>query len=281
MLLDNTSIIFILFPIAVFAGAIGSILGLGGGIILVPFMTMVFGVKIQTAIAISLISIIATSSGAAVAFLKDRLTNLRLAVVLEVGTVSGAMSGVLLHGLLNEKIIFIFFGIFLLWSSWLMLRKRKDVVEVVGSKPHPWADFLNLHGEYLNEHGEKKKYFVESLPLGILAMFGSGVLSALLGIGGGGLKVLAMDGFMKLPIRTSSATANFMIGVTAAASAGAFFVNGDVDIHLAVPVAAGVLVGSVIGARKMLKLRAAQIRRVFIGLFIFMGLQMLWKGMGK
>ncbi len=245
---------------------------------MVPFLTLALGIDIQTAIAASLISIVATSSGAAAAYLKDHLTNLRLAVVLEIGTVTGAMTGFLLHRHIQTSFLFSLFGLFLLWSAWIMFRRRKEVHELVGTVSHPWADKLKLNGTFIDHLGQRKEYKVENLGWGIFSMYGAGVISALLGIGSGSLKVLAMDGAMKLPIRTSTATSNFMIGVTAAASAGAFMLEGKINPQIASPVAVGVLVGSMIGAKIMLKLPAVQIRRLFVIVLIIIGLQMVFKG---
>lgn len=278
MLVMNPHFSFLLLPVAVIAGILGAILGLGGGIIMVPFLTLVFGVDIQVAIAASLVSIVATSSGAAASYLRDRLTNLRLAVLLEVGTVLGAITGVLLHKIMKASSLFYLFAFFLIWSAYMMAKKKNQLNESVGQNPHPWATKLKLNGEFKDGDGIVKPYFVEKVPFGVLGMYGAGVLSALLGIGSGSLKVLVMDGMMKLPIKVSSATSNFMIGVTAAASAGAFMLEGKIDLRIAVPMALGILIGSFLGAKLMIRMPASLIRKLFVYVLVFLGLQMMWKG---
>ena len=260
---------------AVAAGTLGSLLGLGGGIIIVPVLTLVYGVEIRYAIAASLISIVATSSGAAASFLKDSLTNLRLAVLLEIGTVSGAIVGFLLASYVNSQFLFLLFGTFLLFSALMMLRKRS---EHAATTSHPWATKLRLNSSYPTPKGELVHYKVENVPLGLLAMFGAGILSALLGIGSGIFKVLAMDGAMKLPIKVSSATSNFMIGVTASASAGAYFLKGDVRPEIAAPVAVGIIIGSFIGAKLMVRMPAQRIRQIFVVVLSIVSVQMILKG---
>lgn len=266
----------IIFLSSIFAGFLGALLGLGGGIIIVPTLTLGFGVNIRYAIAASLISIVATSSGAAASFLKDHLTNLRLAVLLEVGTVSGAIVGFLISGFVQASFLYLLFGTFLLFSAVMMLRKKGDARSEID---HPWSEKLKLSGKYTNERGELVHYKVAQVPLGLLAMFFAGVLSALLGIGSGIFKVLAMDGAMKLPMKVSSATSNFMIGVTATASAGAFFLRGDVRPEIAAPMALGIIFGSWIGARLMPKMPAATIRRVFVVVLVIVSIQMITKGL--
>lgn len=265
----------LLFFISIFAGLLGSLLGLGGGIIVVPVLTLVLGVDIRYAIAASLISIVATSSGAAASFLKDHLTNLRLAVLLEVGTVCGAIVGFLLAKSLNANFLFILFGGFLFFSAIMMLRKKEDHR---AEHDHPWSKRLKLAGEYTEKNGELVVYKVAQVPLGLAAMFVAGILSALLGIGSGIFKVMAMDGAMKLPMKVSSATSNFMIGVTATASAGAYFLRGDIRPEIACPVSVGIIVGSYFGARLMPKMPAATIRKIFVVVLTITAIQMLMKG---
>lgn len=266
----------LLLGASVFAGFLGALLGLGGGIIIVPFLTLYYGVEIRYAIAASLISIVATSSGAAASYLKDSLTNLRLAVFLEIGTVGGAILGFLISASINSKYLYLLFGILLLVSAVLMLRRRE---ENLAGASHPWAEALNLNGSYPAESGERIFYHVEKVPQGLLIMFGAGVLSSLLGIGSGIFKVLAMDGAMKLPMKVSSATSNFMIGVTAAASAGAYFFRGDVRPEIAAPVAVGIIAGSFVGAKIMVKLPARIIRQIFVVVLVIVSVQMIRKGL--
>jgi uncharacterized membrane protein YfcA len=260
---------------AIGAGFLGALLGLGGGIIIVPVLTLCFHVNIRYAIAASLISIIATSSGAAAGYLRDSLTNLRLAVFLEVGTVLGAVTGFFLATWLQAQFLYVLFGFFLLFSALMMLRRR---IESHASTNHPWADSLQLDGTYPDRAGQWTSYKVQNVPLGLFAMYGAGVLSAVLGIGSGVLKVLAMDSAMKLPIKVSSATSNFMIGVTAAASAGAYLLRGDVRPEIAAPVALGVIVGSFAGAKVMGRISSQRIRQIFVFVLSIVSIQMIWKG---
>lgn len=264
----------VLFLVAIGAGFLGALLGLGGGIIIVPILTLVYGIDIRYAIAASLISIVATSSGAAASFLKDHLTNLRLGVLLEVGTVCGAMVGFLISSFISTKYLFLLFSFFLIYASYNMLRVRYEHLTTEG---HPWAEKLKLNGVY-NERGVLKSYYVQNVPLGLLYMGFAGVLSALLGIGSGIFKVMAMDGAMKLPIKISSATSNFMIGVTAAGSAGAYLLRGDIKPAIAAPIVLGIIVGSYFGARMMLQMPAQMIRKIFVGVMILVALQMMYKG---
>jgi hypothetical protein len=270
--------LILLYFIACFAGFLGAILGLGGGIVVVPALTLGFGVDIKYAIAASLISIVATSSGAAASFLRDRLTNLRLAVFLELGTVTGAILGFFISGKISSKILFLLFGCFLFFSSLMMLRKRSEAKENVPN--HPWATKLQLNGVYPNKN-DLISYNVSHVDWGLFSMIFAGMLSAVLGIGSGIFKVLSMDIAMKLPIKVSSATSNFMIGVTAAASAGAYLLRGDIDPFLTTPIALGIISGSFFGAKAMVKMPAEKIRKIFVIVLIFVSLQMIFKGLQK
>ena len=264
----------ILICISIGAGFLGALLGLGGGIIVVPVLTLFFGIDIKYAIAASLISIVATSSGAAAGFLKDHLTNLRLAVLLEIGTVSGAIAGFLISSSINSSYLFILFGSFLFFSAIMMFRKKTDNR---ATNNHPWAEKLKLASKYTEKNGEVIHYNIAHVPLGLFAMFGAGILSALLGIGSGIFKVMAMDGAMKLPMKVSSATSNIMIGVTATASAGAYLMRGDIKPEIACPVALGIIIGSWFGAKLMPKISAILIKRIFIIVLIIASFQMLFK----
>jgi uncharacterized membrane protein YfcA len=257
------------------AGFLGSLLGLGGGIIVIPILTLALGVDIRYAIAASLVSVVATSSGAAASFLRDRLTNLRLAVLLEIGTVSGALVGFVASSYIGAKQLYLLFGIFLLFSALMLLRRRE---EADSHLDHPWSKRLKLAGEIPDGQGGFRPYKVTRVPLGLFAMFFAGILSALLGIGSGIFKVLAMDGAMKLPMKASSATSNFMIGVTAAASAGGFLLRGDVRPEIAAPVSLGIIAGSWVGARAMVAMPARLIRIVFVVVLCIVSTQMILKG---
>ena len=261
------------------AGFLGAILGIGGGMIVIPLLTLVFQVDIRYAIAASLISIIATSSGAAAGFLRDHLTNLRLAVVLEIATVMGAISGFVLSSMIEPRTLYVLFSGFLLFSAVMMVRKKN---ESLATSNHPWAQALQLNSSYpVSNSGQIRLtgYAVENLPQGLAIMFVGGILSALLGIGSGILKVLAMDGAMKIPLKVSSATSNFMIGVTASASAGAYLIRGDIRPEIAAPVSVGIIIGSWFGARNLVRIPNQVIRKIFVIVLTFVAIQMLIKGL--
>lgn len=265
---------------AVCAGLLGSLVGLGGGILIVPMLTIGFGLDIKLAIGASIISVIATSSGAAAAYVRDHLTNVRVAMILEVATSIGAVTGALVAAYVNPTFLFILFGCILLFSVFPMVKKLGEEVPS-GVTSDALALRLKLPSWYpdkvLNRHVH---YEVERVPLGFAMMYVAGVVSGLLGIGSGALKVLAMDTAMKLPIKVSSATSNFMIGVTAAASSGIYFWKGDILPEVAAPVALGVLVGATVGARLLVRFRSATIRRIFIVVLLIIAAQMLGRGLG-
>ena len=265
--------------ISMLAGVLGSLLGLGGGIIIIPVLTLLFKIDIRYAIGASIVSVIATSSGAAAAYVKERMTNLRVAMVLEVATSSGALTGAYVAGLLSVRWLYIIFGLVMGYSALMMFRKRHETAsdEVVRA---PWADYLRLHSSYYDEASAKEIiYRVARTRVGLGLMYIAGVVSGLLGIGSGALKVPAMDLAMRLPIKVSTATSNFMIGVTAAASAGVYFARGDIDPFVAAPVATGVLVGAVFGSRLLGRLQSTTIRLVFVAVLLWVSGQMLLKGL--
>lgn len=268
----------VVFAISVAAGVLGSLLGLGGGIIVVPALTLLLKIDIRYAIGASIVSVIATSSGAAAAYVRERMTNLRVAMLLEIATTSGALTGAFIAGVLAGRWLYVIFGLMMGYSAVAMFRKRHGPVsEQV--PPDSIADRLRLHDCYFDESlGQTVVYRVTRSPLGLALMYVAGVVSGLLGIGSGALKVPAMDLAMRLPIKVSTATSNFMIGVTAAASAGVYFVRGDIDPFVAAPVAAGVLLGAVGGSRLLGKLQARWIRLVFVIVLLWVSLEMLWKG---
>lgn len=258
------------------AGFLGAILGLGGGIIIVPVLTLVYHVDIRYAVAASLICTVATSSGAAASYLRESFTNLRLAVFLEIGTVTGAITGFLIAAYINSKFLFLLFGFVLMFSAIMMLRKRTEHIATVN---HPWAEKLQLDGAFIDEKNNLVEYKIQNVPFGLCVMYGAGILSALLGIGSGIFKVLAMDSAMKMPIKASSATSNFMIGVTAAASAGAYFLRGNIRPEIAAPVAVGIIIGSLFGARAMKRMPANTIRKIFVVVLAIVSVQMILKGL--
>lgn len=265
------------FGISVLAGALGALLGLGGGIIVVPALTLLFGLDIRFAIGASIISVIATSSGAAAAYVRDHMTNTRAAMFLELGTTFGAITGAYLAGIIGGRWLFIVFGLVMGYSAIVMLRNRHQNQGTI--PPDSWADKLKLHGEYFDEAEQRViKYIVTRTSLGLGLMWVAGVVSGLLGIGSGALKVPAMDLAMRLPMKVSSATSNFMIGVTAAASAGVYFARGDIDPFIAAPVAAGVLLGATVASKLLPKLHNQTIRIAFVLVLLWVSGEMLLKG---
>lgn len=270
--------ILVCFVISIFAGALGSLLGLGGGIIVIPCLTLLLGVDIRYAIGASIVSVIATSSGAAAAYVRERITNLRVAMVLEIGTTLGALSGAYLAGRISVHWLYIIFGLVMCYSAAAMARKRSQVVSDDG-RPAPWADYLRLHDSYYDQALDREVvYRVVRTRIGLFLMYVAGMVSGLLGIGSGVLKVPAMDLAMRLPIKASTATSNFMIGVTAAASAGIYFMRGYINPFIAAPVAAGVLVGAVVGSRLLGRIHSASIRIIFVVVLVYVSVQMLLKG---
>ncbi|WP_136608469.1 sulfite exporter TauE/SafE family protein [Paenibacillus dokdonensis] len=266
--------------IAILAGIVGSVLGLGGGIIVTPALTLLFGVSIEHAIGASIISVIATSSGSAIAYIRDRITNLRVGMFLEIATTIGAITGAFIGGLIAPNLLYIIFGLLLIYSAINMIKKKKgDQQELV--EMHPAAAKLKLGGSYYDKAIQQQiPYNVGNVYGGFSVMYGAGVISGLLGIGSGSFKVMAMDVFMKLPLKVSTATSNFMMGVTAAASAGVYLLRGDIDPHIAGPVALGVLAGATIGAQIMQRMKSKTIRKLFIPVLLYVALQMIYEGAG-
>jgi uncharacterized membrane protein YfcA len=270
----------VLFPVAVVAGTLGSLIGLGGGVLLVPILLLIFHVPIHYALGASLISVIATSSGSAAAYVRDRISGLRVGIVLEVATTLGAVTGAILQGHLNAHVVEVIFGLALLTSTVSMVQRHKEELPE-GVRNHPIASYLRMQGRYYDATlGRDVAYNVASVPQGFGMMYLAGVLSGLLGIGSGTFKVIALDGFMKLPFKVSTATSNFMMGVTAAASAGYYFDHGFVDPGITAPVALGVFLGASLGALLMVRLRSRTLRWVFVPVLLFASLQMLVNGLG-
>ncbi len=268
----------ILLPVSVAAGALGSLVGLGGGALLVPVLTVLFHIDIRYAIGASLVSVIATSSGAAASYVRDRMTNLRAGMFLEIATTTGAVSGALVTTLVPDRALFVLFGLVLGGSAYAMFRKRHDerVLTASGAR---LATLFDLHGSYYAAAAQREvAYKVNGTKVGLSLMYVAGLLSALLGIGSGALKVPAMDLAMHVPIKVSSATSNFMIGVTAAASAGVYFARGQVDPLIAAPVAAGVLAGAMMGARLLDRLAGRTVRLVFVVVLVLISVEMLQRG---
>ncbi|MGH2458995.1 MAG: sulfite exporter TauE/SafE family protein [Chloroflexota bacterium] len=270
----------ITFVCAVFAGVLGAMLGLGGGVIMVPVLTLALGVDIRYAIGASIVSVIATSSGAAATYVRDRITNLRIGMFLEMATTTGAISGAYVGGLISGRALYIIFGAILAYSGFMMFRKRNQEIptDVPDSK---LATSLRMHGQYYDAALKQNVHYrVTGVVPALGLMYIAGVVSGLLGIGSGALKVPAMDLAMHLPMKVSSATSNFMIGVTAAASAGIYFERGDIQALIAAPVAMGVLIGATSGTRLLIGLRGSVIRQIFVVVLVVICVEMLGKGLG-
>jgi len=265
----------LLFGGAFLAGFLGALTGLGGGVVIVPLLTLGFGVDIRYAIGASLVSVIATSSGAASAYVREGYSNIRIGMVLEIATTIGALVGAYLGGILSPSVIAIIFGLALLYSAYLSQRPREEHAPTHTSDP--LAVKLNLPSRY-PVNGEMVEYGVHNVPAGFGLMGVAGVLSGLLGIGSGAVKVLAMDHAMQLPFKVSTTTSNFMIGVTAAASAGVYLHRGYIDPVLAMPVVLGVLVGSLLGARVLGRSDPRKLRIVFSIVIFVMAVEMIFNG---
>ncbi len=257
------------------AGFLGSLTGLGGGVVLVPLLTIFFKVDIRYAIGASLVSVIATSSGAAAAYVREGFSNIRIGMFLEIATTVGALTGAFLAAIIPLKAITVIFGVVLVYSAYLSRRPRSK--ESREMPPDALATKLNLNGSFPDADGPRS-YNVQNVPTGFSLMFGAGALSGLLGIGSGAVKVLAMDQAMKIPFKVSTTTSNFMIGVTAAASAGVYLSRGYIDPGLAMPVMLGVLLGSMLGATILVKTETKVLRVVFSLVIVVLGLQMIYKG---
>jgi len=266
-----------LFAVSLGASALGGMLGMASGIFMVPVLTIWGHLDVRSAIGASIVSVIACSCGSAAPFLKGRLTNVRLAIVLETATTAGALSGVLLAGAIPASYLFFIFGMILLLSAYQMLAKRRDPALVPTQPLTGRSTTRRLDSSYL---GRDIAYRVERLPMGMMLMYGAGLISALLGIGSGVLKVPAMDTALRLPIKVSSATSNFMICVTAAASAGAYFVRGDIVAPIAGPVALGSVVGAILGARFLMSISNDRIRLLFVAVLVALAAQMFLAAFG-
>jgi uncharacterized membrane protein YfcA len=257
------------------AGLVGSLTGLGGGVIIIPMLTLIFGVDIHYAIGASLISVIATSSGAAAAYVKEGISNIRIGMFLEIATTLGAVGGAMVAVYAPTSIIAIIFGFVLIFSAFLSLKKRNEIL--VRGEGGRLAHILKLNSSYPTPHGEIK-YAAHNVPGGFLMMAIAGMISGLLGIGSGALKVIAMDHFMKLPFKVSTTTSNFMIGVTAAASAGIYMQRGYINPGLSMPVVLGVIAGAFLGSKVLVKSETKWLRILFAIIIAFLALQMIYNG---
>ena len=268
----------LVFGASIAAGLIGSLVGLGGGVFVVPLLTLVFGLPLPEAIGASIISVIATSNGAAAAYVRDRMTNLRIGMFLEIATTLGAITGAFLTAIAPTGLLFVIFGLVLVFSAAPLITRFGEELPQ-GVHNDRWADKLSLASSYPDARlGREVAYQVERVPLGVVMMYIAGTISGLLGIGSGTFKVLAMDTAMRLPVKVSTTTSNFMIGVTAAASAGIYFERGDINPVIAAPVALGVLAGATLGARTLARLSNRSVRKLFVPVLLFIALSMLIRG---
>ena len=267
--------IIILFLGAISAGLLGSLTGLGGGVIIIPLLTLGFGVPMHYAIGASLISVIGTSSGAAVAFVKEGFTNMRIGMFLEIATTSGAIVGALVSGMLNPNTIGIIFASILLLTVILNLKGKPDHQEplIKGSL----EDKLKLYGTFPDK-GILKNYAARNTVPGFFMMMFAGAMSGLLGIGSGALKVLAMDNMMRLPFKVSTTTSNFMIGVTAVASSLIYFQRGEIIPVIVAPVLVGVVVGSFIGSKTLMVSKTKKLKTFFAIVITILSVYMMYNG---
>lgn len=269
----------LVFAGSTIAGLLGALTGLGGGVVLVPLLTLAFHVDLRYAIGASLISVIATSSGAAAAYVREGYSNVRIGMFLEIATTLGALLGAFLASRVPTRALAVIFGAVLIYSAWLSWQGDPADVE---EKANRWSDRFGFSDSYPARTGEMIHYTADRIPAGFMMMFGAGTLSGLLGIGSGAVKVLAMDRIMRIPFKVSTTTSNFMIGVTAAASAGIYLKRGYVDPGLAAPVLLGVLLGSLMGASLLTRARVVVLRTIFAIVILSLGIEMIASGwMGK
>lgn len=266
----------ILFIGSCFAGLLGSLTGLGGGVIIIPLLTYL-GVDFHYAIGTALVAVIATSSGSAAAYVKEGVTNLRIGMFLEIATTIGAVVGALLVAskLIPTSIVAVIFGLILILSSVNSLRKKKEVTEPVCSK---MGQRLKLAGSYPTFAGDVK-YGVKNVVGGFFMMMFAGIISGLLGIGAGAMKVIAMDNIMRVPFKVSTTTSNFMIGVTATAGAFIYLQKGYINPELCMPVLIGVLLGAIVGSKILLKSNTSKLRFGFSIFILLVALDMIYKGL--
>ncbi|TAK74153.1 MAG: sulfite exporter TauE/SafE family protein [Gammaproteobacteria bacterium] len=258
------------------AGLLGALTGLGGGVVVIPVLVLLFHINIHYAMGASLISVMATSSGTAAAYLREGYTNLRIGIFLETGAVIGALIGASLVAVVPKTFLAVLFSFVLFFSAYLTIRRKEDHESF--SSSHPWAVELKLNGSYPQQN-RIIPYSVQHVPYALTVMGLAGIFSGLLGIGSGALKVLAMDQALRLPYKVATTTSNFMIGITAAASAGIYFSDGYIHPTITFPVMIGVIMGSFFGARILTRLHHRTLRVIFSMVICIMGLQMLYKAM--
>lgn len=262
---------------ALAAGLFGSLTGMGGGAVIIPLLTLVLGVDLHLAIGASIITIIATSSGSAAAYVKEGVSNIRIGMFLEMATTLGAIAGAFLTTMLPAGIIAIVFGVILIFSSIMSVRRKIDHIEP--SEQNSWAKKLKMEGKFPEKDGSFRRYSVKNIFGGFAMMGVAGIMSGLLGIGSGSLKVLAMDNIMRIPFKVSTTTSNFMIGVTAAASAVVYFQHGYIKPAIVAPVMVGVLLGAMLGSKVLMRAKTEWLRWFFSIVVAYLAIQMIIEGL--
>ena len=272
-----TTLIFSLIVLAgsFFAGLLGSLTGLGGGVVIIPMLTLLFNVDIHYAIGASLVSVIATSSGAAAAYVKEGISNIRIGMFLEIATTTGAVAGAMIAIYSPTHIIAVIFCFVLIFSAAISMKKKNELI--LQNEGGRLSNILKMNSSYPTADGDIK-YNVQHVPSGFFMMIIAGIISGLLGIGSGALKVIAMDHFMKLPFKVSTTTSNFMIGVTAAASAGIYMQRGYINPGLSMPVVLGVILGAFTGSKILVKAQTKWLRILFAIVITFLAIQMIYNG---
>lgn len=260
---------------AYLAGLLGSLTGLGGGVIVIPLLTLLLGIDFQYAVGAALVASIATSSGSGSAYVKEGFTNIRLGMFLEIATCIGAAIGAYIAVWLDNNVIAVIFGLVLILTAANQLRRKLDHGEVKGSEA---ARRLKLFGAYPGKDGSLKPYELTNVAGGFSLMTVAGALSGILGIGSGVLKVLAMDTLMKVPFKVSTTTSNFMMGVTAVTSAVVYLQRGNIEPGIAFPILVGVLFGALTGARLLKVLDVRLLRRIFSIAILLVAANMIWNG---
>ena len=268
----------ILFFGAILAGFLGSLTGLGGGVVVIPLLTLGFGVDMRYAIGAALVTSIASSSGAAAAYIKEGITNVRIGMFLEIATTTGAVVGAMIGLYLDKMYIAIIFGCVLMFSAYRSIRKKDEDDSEFSEPGDKLGEKLKLNGSYTKPDGKVVDYKVHNVVGGYSLMTLAGALSGLLGIGSGALKVLAMDSTMRIPFKVSTTTSNFMVGVTAAASAVIYLQRGYIDPGLAMPIVVGVLLGAFFGSKVLPKANVKKLRRLFSVVIFLLALSMMYNG---
>ena len=270
--------VLIIFLVSIVAGFIGALFGLGGGVLIIPFLTLVEGVPVPLAVGASIVSVVATSSASAATYVQDHLTNLRLGMFLEIGTVAGAITGAFVAVFLPASVLFFLFGLILLYATIVMIRAR-GIDFPADVRPDKTSRILALGSQYEDRSLNRVvKYEVTRTPLTVFIGYFAGIVSGLLGVGGGIINVPTMNLVSKIPVKVASATSNFMIGVTAAASASVYLLRGDVNPLLAAPLIVGVAGGALLGTRVLKVTPPTRVKVAFGILLAAISLLMILKG---